>query len=469
MNVTARILYVFEKTRMKCNYVTRLNLIKSEKYWLRQSMILTSKAYKKGDLNSLRPKLNEDGVIVLASRAVKGLELNYDRDSFPILVYKDPLSYLWIKEVHDEDHSGITRTVAKSRRKFWIVKARRLAQKVKNSCYKCRLLDKKMESQQMAPLPDFRLKPAPVFNCISIDLFGPILIKDAVKKRVHMKTWGFIATCAATRAVHLDVTDSYGTDSILQTLRKFIALRGCPGEIISDQGSQLMAASKDIAELTANWDWKPVNEWAETSKIKWTVVPAEAHHMNGLSESLIRSVKRTIQHTIGENVLTISELQLAFFEIANILNSRPLGIVEGSDPDDPKPLTPNHLLLGRSTNEVPQGPFDTKPSLTKRFRFVQSIVDAWWSKWSVIVLPSLVPSYKWQQKHRCVKVGDVCLIRYKAIRATYRLGRVVDVIRSKDDLVHKVRLAYKLPGETKFRHVDRAVQGIAVIVPVDEQ
>ena len=103
----------------------------------------------------------------------------------------------------------------------------------------------------MAPLPDFLLKPAPVWYVTSLDLFGPITIKDAVKKRTQAKAWGFIFTCAATRAVHLDLTDSYGTDSILTTLRKFILLRGrCPGEIISDQGSQLMAGSKEIAELT---------------------------------------------------------------------------------------------------------------------------------------------------------------------------------------------------------------------------
>ena len=32
-----------------------------------------------------------------------------------------------------------------------------------------------------------------------------------------------------------------------------------------------------------------------------------------------------------------------------------------------------------------------------------------------------------------------------------------------------VLLKYKLPGEKTFRTVDRAVQGISVIVPVEEQ
>ena len=169
-------------------------------------------------------------------------------------------------------------------------------------------------------------------------------------------------------------------------------------------------------------------------------------------------------------MLTFSELQLAFYEIANIINSRPVGIVPGSDSDDPTPITPNDLILGRSSNEVPQGPFDTNASKTRRFLYVQNLVDEWWDKWYNLVLPSLVPSYKWQQRHRNVKIGDICLIRYKkSIRSTYRLGRVCEVKAGDDGLVRSVRLQYKLKGETVYRYVDRAIHGIAVIVPLEEQ
>ena len=41
--------------------------------------------------------------------------------------------------------------------------------------------------------------------------------------------------------------------------------------------------------------------------------------------------------------------------------------------------------------------------------------------------------------------------------------------RGVDGLVRTVSLKYKLPNESKFRTVDRPVQGISVIVPVEEQ
>ena len=203
--------------------------------------------------------------------------------------------------------------------------------------------------------------------------------------------------------------------------------------------------------------------------MKWTVVPAEGQHQNGLSESMVKCTKRSILHMIGENVLTYSELQLSFYEITNVINSRPIGVIPNSDPEYPTPITPNDLLLGRSSNTVPSGPFDTNPSITKRFRFVQELVDDWWKKWHHLVLPSLVPSYKWTCKQRNLKVDDVCLIQYKGMRAKYRLGRVVTVHPGKDGLVRRVTLKYRLPGEKTFRTVERPVHGVSVIVPVEEQ
>ena len=81
-----------------------------------------------------------------------------------------------------------------------------------------------------------------------------------------MKVWGFIATCATTRAVYLDITESYGTDSILQTIRRFIAIRGSPSQIISDEGSQLKATSKETSVLTKDWDWSRISTWAVAHK-----------------------------------------------------------------------------------------------------------------------------------------------------------------------------------------------------------
>ena len=55
------------------------------------------------------------------------------------------------------------------------------------------------------------------------------------------------------------------------------------------------------------------------------------------------------------------------------------------------------------------------------------------------------------------------------MRSTYRLGCVEDVKHGDDGLVRTVILKYKLVGESKFRSVDHLVQGISIIVPVEEK
>ena len=90
MNITARIMLIVEIKSFEVKELTLKSLERAENYWIKQSMQYTKAELVKGRLRSLR---------------------------------------------HEEDHSGVTRTVAKSRRKFWIIKARRLAQKIRYMCY----------------------------------------------------------------------------------------------------------------------------------------------------------------------------------------------------------------------------------------------------------------------------------------------------------------------------------------------
>ena len=473
LRVTATVVSMLRnRSLLKAIHLTAEEVSHAESLCIKASMYYTKQEFDAGKLKSLGAKVEEDGIITVNSRASETMKAHYGSQRFPILTYKDPLSHIWIQHVHEEEHSGITKTLAKSRRMFWIVRGRRLSEKIKRSCYQCRLLDKKLAEQQMAPLPTSRTVIAPSFHTTSMDLFGPIEICDTVKKRTLKKVWGVIFNCTVTRAMYIDLTADYGTDSILQTLRRFVCIRGCPGEIQSDQGSQLVAAAKEIAELTKKWDWTPIHQWAATNKINWKLAPAEGQHQNGLSESLVKLTKRSIQHKVAGKVLTFSELQTVLFEICNIINSRPIGIITGSDPECPSPITPNDLILGRATSSVPQGPFDQTASkkITKRFRFLQELVSQWWSSWYQSVFPKLVPSYKWIQRHRNLRVGDVCLIRYRnESRSTYRLGKVAEVKLGTDGLVRTVVLKYKLPTEKTFRTVDRPIHGVSVIVPVEEQ
>ena len=75
-----------------------------------------------------------------------------------------------------------------------------------------------MAEQLMSPLPNQRVLPTPPWTYTSVDLFGPLEHTDMVRKRLKEKCWGVIFTCMVSRAVHLDLTQAYHTDALLQAL-----------------------------------------------------------------------------------------------------------------------------------------------------------------------------------------------------------------------------------------------------------
>ena len=61
------------------------------------------------------------------------------------------------------------------------------------------------------------------------------------------------------------------------------------------------------------------------------ITAPDAPWQNGCVEALIKSCKKALFHAIGLQVLTFSELQTVMFEVANLMNERPIG----RHPSDP--------------------------------------------------------------------------------------------------------------------------------------
>ena len=210
---------------------------------------------------------------------------------------------------------------------------------------------------------------------------------------------------------------------------------------------------------------------------QWDFILADAPWQNGASEALIKSVKRALTAVIGESILTFSELQTTLFEIANLINERPIGR-HPTSPDDGSYLCPNHLLLGRSTPRVPSGPFKETTNPRHRFEYIQRLVDSFWKKWTREYFPSLMIRQKWHTEHRNVKVGDVVLIQdSNLVRGQWRLGIVSTTHLGKDKKVRRVEIKYKNPkaGEKVSKYegrgyvtVERPVHRLVVVVPVEE-
>jgi len=446
--------------------------VQSAEYFLIEE---AQRSVEKSKIESLLPEKTEvvdmlgvtRSIILVGGRVKARYRVGYDKDGLPVLPANHPLSILYLTQAHEIDHGGVNTMVMRSRGQVWIIQAAKTAKKIKRGCYRCRRLWKPLAMQKMAPMAEARLGPAPIFNSTAVDLFGPMEYKDMVKKRVTGKGWGVIFVCMASSAIHIELTESYSTDSFLQALRRFMCLHGTPSRFQSDQGDQLVAASKQVHQ----WDFSDVDNWCKEKKIEWNVVPTGAQHMNGQAERMIGLVKKVLIQTLENKNCSFNELSTILSEAALIVNSRPIGIAgrEG-DMEAGGPITPLHLMMGRATIAAPKVTFEDSFSLTRRLQFVESVKAEFWNKWKAIVFQGLDKSYKWRKEHRDMKVGDVVLLKDETnASSSYRIAKISEVLpTTQDDKIRKVVVVYKNPNEKDFRRSTRPIHKLVLVVPVED-
>ena len=326
----------------------------------------------------------------------KWLKDNWNCNQFILLPPKHPFSELCLSHIHKEDHSGVESNLARAQMKYWILGARKTMKSIRKQCVVCRRIDKICTSQCMGELPKERLEPCPLWYNVSVDLFGPFWICDTVKRRVKRKIFGVIFNCMVTRAVYLDISEGHDTQNVLTVLKRFTCLRGFPKKLYSDNGTQLMSANKELREMVTQWNKHEVFRFGKFKGLTWVFNrSADAPWENSCSESLIRLVKRSLARIIGESVVSFGELQSVMYEVANVLNERPIGFKPGEDFDEGTVLRPNDLLLGRSIIEAPCGFWDESGNLKKSYAFKMKIVDLFWKKWMKNYFPTLIVRQKW--------------------------------------------------------------------------
>ena len=143
-----------------------------------------------------------------------------------------------------------------------------------------------------------------------MDLFGLMEIcDDCVKKgpRVMKKVWGVVFTCAFTRAVHLDVAIDYSTEAVLHCVRRLMTMRGDVRKIISDPGTQLVGASREMSEWRKGWSIDQLTRFGASKGLEWVTVMASSHYQEGAVEvmvKLVKGVKKTLLKVLGTTILT---------------------------------------------------------------------------------------------------------------------------------------------------------------------
>ena len=195
--------------------------------------------------------------------------------------------------------------------------------------------------------------------------------------------------------------------------------------------------------------------------------------MGGVWERKIGSVRRVMEATfaVAENrSCNFDDFSTVLVEAANIVNNTPLWAVS-ADPNDPIPLSPNHLLRPQDGGRLPPPEEYTESDLLRygklRYRKAQYLAEQFWLEWKREYLCTLTARRKWTKPMPSLQVGDVVLLKEKNLRRNeWPVGVVIEVNKGRDNLVRSatVRLANKTSAHTSSC-LTRPISKMVLFVP----
>ena len=266
-------------------------------------------------LLSLAPELDPaSGLIRVGGRLRQRCDLPPEAIHPVVLDPAHPITKLIIKECDDHlHHPGPERVFAELRRRFWILRGREAVRKHQHRCAKCQQSRARPLIPQMADLPPARLRlHEPPFYSTGMDCFGPYTVKIGRRTK---KRWGIIFKCLTTRCVHLALISYMNTDSFLRALRRFVARRGKPSELLSDRGTNFIGGNRDLQETYQSLT-PDLQAILAKQRISFKFSPPHAPHFGGTWEREIRSVKIALQTTLGTQAVTEEVLLWDMFSCA---------------------------------------------------------------------------------------------------------------------------------------------------------
>lgn len=390
-----------------------------------------------------------------------------------VLSAKHPLANLLASHYHKMLlHAGPQLMLSTLRQKFWILGGRNLVRRIFHQCHVCFRKRPQLIQQAVADLPTSRVTPTRPFSISGVDYCGPFYVKSEVRKRGPAKVYVAIFVCFSTRAVHIELVSDLTTASFLSALRRFIAERGRPAEIHSDNATTFKGASHALHHLfqmfkTDQAARDNIFAWCANNEIRWKFIPPRAPHFGGLWEAAVKSAKFHLLKELGNHSITREDLVTLLAQVQMMLNSRPLTPLP-SQPQDLEALTPGHFLVGTNLQaivepnlkDIPDNRLDHWELTQKRFQGI-------WARWYPEYLQQLqARATKGRRTPTEIQIGRIVIIKDDDLPPVqWPLGKIIQTHPGKDGVVRVVTLK-----TASSDHVVRPVARLAFLpLPDDDQ
>uniref|UniRef100_A0A915DAZ0 Integrase zinc-binding domain-containing protein n=1 Tax=Ditylenchus dipsaci TaxID=166011 RepID=A0A915DAZ0_9BILA len=220
-------------------------------------------------LNATELKLAEEYLLrqmqkshPLSARVMQELNVFEDKQDSeakqPIYLPKDSTEAALItQEVHEQNHhAAVNTTTAMLRQRFWMPQGKRaVASILRKSCVRCFRL--RVQPYSLPPAPDLpanRVTACRPFLNVGWTISDHSELKWKLilraKRSKSRKRYGYRCIHVwLTRAIHLEVAKDCSAEMFLHTFRRFIARRGTPESMTSDNGTNFVAAAATISKV----------------------------------------------------------------------------------------------------------------------------------------------------------------------------------------------------------------------------
>ncbi|XP_044014015.1 uncharacterized protein LOC122856410 [Aphidius gifuensis] len=269
----------------------------------------------------------------------------------------------------------------------------------------------------MGNLPKARVNEAIPFTIVGVDFCGPFLVKEKKERnRIKVKIYVAVFVCLVIKAVHLEMVSDLTTDCFIAALKRFVARRGYPTDIYSDNGLNFQGANNELIklqdQLKSNDAQNKLQEFFNTKKIQWHFTPPLSPHFGGLWEAAVKSFKHHFKRVIKPDILlSQEEFNTLIIEIEAILNSRPLTPIS-TDPNDFMVLSPGHFLIGHALTTIRDHDYNNIPmNRLSRWQLIEQIKQEFWQRWHNEYLNEMINRSKWNKDNNNIEIGDVVLLK----------------------------------------------------------
>ena len=104
--------------------------------------------------------------------------------------------------------------------------------------------------------------------------------------------------------MHLGLANDMSTDAILLALHRFISRKGFVKVSRSDNGSNFIGAEKELKEALKQLNHDKIIDLASRQNIEWKFNPPTSPWIEGVWESLVKSIKRGLRVITQDRAFT---------------------------------------------------------------------------------------------------------------------------------------------------------------------